>query len=57
MKRARSRWPLLLAGLMLLGMAACATVGGTTSVTLGFGAPAPWGSVTIGTAVPIGYGW
>ena len=48
---------LVLAALLLLGAVACARVGSTMSVTVGFDAPAPWGTVTIGTAVPMGYGW
>lgn len=47
----------VLIALMLLGAAACFQVGSTTSVSVGVELPSPWGAVTIGTAVPIGYGW
>ena len=58
MNRTGSRCSLrVLAGLMLLGAAACAGTATTTSVSVGIGLPAPWGAVTIGTAVPMGYGW
>lgn len=58
MIRTGSRCPLpVLVMLLLLGALACATAAKTTSVSVGVGLPAPWGAVTIGTAVPIGYGW
>jgi hypothetical protein len=40
---------------LLMMVLACA--GGHMSVGVGFAVPAPWGSVSIGTSVPIGYGW
>jgi hypothetical protein len=57
MNRTGSRSSPLLLALLLLGVAACAAVGTTMSVSVGFGAPAPWGAATIGTSVPMGYGW
>ncbi len=57
MNRAGSRSSLLLLAFLLLGGAACAGVGTTMSVSVGFGAPAPWGAATIETSVPMGYGW
>lgn len=47
----------LLTALLLLGAAACFQVGNTTSVSVGVELPAPWGAVTIGEPVPVGYGW
>jgi hypothetical protein len=44
---------LLAIGLLVLALAC----GGHMSVGVGFAVPAPWGSVSIGTSVPIGYGW
>jgi hypothetical protein len=57
MNRPGSRISVVLLVALLLGAAACAGVGTTMSVGVGFGAPAPWGGVTIGTSVPVGYGW
>ncbi len=55
MNRTGSRCTLvMLAALLLLGAAACFQVGRSTSVSVGVELPAPWGAVTIGTAVPVG---
>jgi hypothetical protein len=57
MNRSGARTSLLvLIALIGLGAAAC---GGARywSVTVGTALPAPWGAVTISTAVPMGYGW
>lgn len=48
---------LWLIALLCLGAAACVGNASYWSVTVGMGIPAPWGAVTIGTAVPMGYGW
>ena len=53
-------WPgsrcrlVMLAALLLLGAVACFHVGRSTSVSVGVELPAPWGAVTIETAVPVG---
>jgi hypothetical protein len=47
----------VLIALLCLGAVACAGNATDWSVTVGMGLPAPWGAVTIGTAVPMGYGW
>lgn len=47
----------VLIALLLLGALACAGNATHWSVTVGMGIPSPWGAVTIGTAVPMGYGW
>jgi hypothetical protein len=58
MNRTGSRCtPVVLVALLLLGAAACFQVGNTTSVTVDAELPAPWGAVTIGEPVPVGYGW
>ncbi len=57
MNRSGARASLLVfIALIGLGAAAC---GGARywSVTVGTALPAPWGAVTINTAVPMGYGW
>ena len=58
MNRSGSRGSLVvLIALLCLGAVACAGNATDWSVTVGMGLPAPWGAVTIGTAVPMGYGW
>ncbi len=43
--------------ILLLAAEACLGPSTTMSVGVGVAVPAPWEAVTIGTAVPIGYGW
>lgn len=58
MNRSGSRASLVvLIALLCLSAAACARNATNWSVTVGMGIPAPWGAVTIGEAVPMGYGW
>jgi hypothetical protein len=54
MNRTGSRCTLVILTALLLGAAACFQVGRSTSVSVGVELPAPWGAVTIGTAVPVG---
>jgi hypothetical protein len=58
MNRSGSRSSMLvLIALLCLSAVACAGNATNWSVTVGMGIPAPWGAVTIATAVPMGYGW
>ena len=58
MNRSGSRGSLVvLIALLCLSAMACAGHATNWSVTVGMEVPAPWGAVTIGAAVPMGYGW
>ena len=46
-----------LAVMALVAIAAAACAPNYMSANVGVVVPAPWGGVTVGTAVPIGYGW
>ena len=52
-------WParVALAVVVLGTIAAAACAPNYMSANVGVVVPAPWGGVTVGTAVPIGYGW
>ena len=56
-RHATARRERLALALLLLAVVAAACGPGYMSANVGVVVPAPWGGVTVGTSVPIGYGW